>query len=173
MAEIAVSSAELRKNQAKTDALMAETDARLKRAEKIFSGIGINLGSTAEEYFYYSLEQKMELGGMKFDEIERNIKIKTKKREAEFDLVLFNGNSVAIIEVKHKVHPRDVQILIDKKVDDFRNLMPDYAAYNVYLGVAGKSVPIEVERMAIEKGVAVLRQIGEVMEIEDKNLKVY
>jgi len=37
-----------------------------------------------------------------------NLGLKTKKINDEFDIVLVNSKSVAIIEVKYKVHPNDL-----------------------------------------------------------------
>lgn len=39
----------------KTDAQLAKTDAQLAKTERILSGIGINLGHAAEDFFSHSL----------------------------------------------------------------------------------------------------------------------
>jgi len=178
--ENALAMAELRKSQqetgaqlAKTDAQLAKTDAQLAKTDKILSGLGINLGHTAEEYFYYAMEDKKQMGGIQYQDIEQNLKSKTKKLEDEFDIVLYNGDSIGIIEVKHKVHPSDIQKLISKKAENFRILFNDYKDYKIYLGIAGFSIPKEVDDEARRNGVAVLRQKGNVLEMEDNNMKIY
>jgi len=180
MEENALAMAELRKSQqetgaqlAKTDAQLAKTDAQLAKTDKILSGLGINLGHTAEEYFYYAMEDKKQMGGIQYQDIEQNLKSKTKKLEDEFDIVLYNGDSIGIIEVKHKVHPSDIQKLISKKAENFRILFNDYKDYKIYLGIAGFSIPKEVDDEARRNGVAVLRQKGNVLEMDDNNMKIY
>jgi hypothetical protein len=171
--ENALAMVELRKSQAETEIQLAKTDAQLAKTNKVLSGIGFNLGTAAEEYFYYALEEKMRMGGIKYKEIEQNLKSKTKKLEDEFDIVMYNGNSIGIVEVKHKVHPTDIQKLISKKAENFRILFSDYKDYKIYLGIAGFSIPKEVEEEARTHGVAILRQKGDMLEMEDNNLKVY
>ena len=173
MEENALAMAELRKSQKETDAQLAKTDAQLAKTDKILSGLGINLGHTAEEYFYYAMEDKKQMGGIQYQDIEQNLKSKTKKLEDEFDIVLYNGDSIGIIEVKHKVHPSDIQKLISKKAENFRILFNDYKDYKIYLGIAGFSIPKEVDDEARRNGVAVLRQKGNVLEMEDNNMKIY
>ena len=52
---------------------------------------------------------------------------------------MYNCNTVALIEVKHKLRKKDVDKLLNKKVDDFRKLFLFYKDYKIILGVAGSS----------------------------------
>jgi len=67
----------------------------------------------------------------------------------EFDILLVNGESVAIVEVKYKVHPKDLEKL-PSKIEHLK-LMPQYKGYKVYPGVAGFYVPNEVIEIAKTK----------------------
>ena len=157
-----------------TDAQMARTDAKLNKASELLGNIGRNNGAVAEEYFYYSMEEKMEMGGIRYDVIKQNIHAMNRQQlEDEFDIVLYNGNSIGLIEVKHKVHPSDINKLITKKATNFRLLFTDYKGYKIYLGIAGFSIPEEVAEIAQDNGVAVLRQKGDLLVMNDSNLKVY
>jgi hypothetical protein len=93
---------------AKTDQQLAKTDAQLAKTERILSGIGINLGHAAEEFFANSLQKNKKLGKVKFDAVALQLKGHKGKVQDEFDVVMYNGNSVGLVEVKHKVHPSDV-----------------------------------------------------------------
>ena len=86
---------------------------------------------------------------------------------------MFNGESIALIECKYKAHKSDVEKLINKKVDSFKKLFPVYANYKFYLGIASFSFYPELENFAKQNGVAILKQKGEVVEIEADNLKIY
>lgn len=158
---------------AKTDAQLAKTDLTLKETAQRLSNIGVNLGHVAEEFFYYALKEDPKLGDIRFDRIVLNLHSMNKSIQDEFDVVLFNGDAVGIIEVKHKVHPKDIEKLKTKKVENFRALFPDYADHKYYLGIAGASIPAEVAEMAKTAGIAVLRQKGDLAEIEAEGLVAY
>ena len=165
--------AELAVAQAKTEAQMARTDATLERMGIHLGGITDNNGSNTEDYFYNSLLDNPVLGGIKYDSISKNLEIRSKRSQGEFDLVMFNGESIALIECKYKAHKSDVEKLINKKVDSFKKLFPVYANYKFYLGIASFSFYPELENFAKQNGVAILKQKGEVVEIEADNLKIY
>ena len=175
-AQLAKTDAQLAKTDAqlaKTDAQLAKTDMKLKETSQILSNIGINLGYVAEEFFYYALEEKMKFGNIKFNNIDLNVKARNKKIQDEFDIVMYNGNSIAIIEVKHKVHPNDLQKLKTSKIENFKSLFPDYAGYKYYLGIGGMSIAQEIADMARAEGIAVLRQVGELAQVEDTALVAF
>jgi hypothetical protein len=165
---------------AKTDAQLARTDAQLEKSEKswqetkkILSNVGINLGHVAEEFFYYALMEDKRFGNIQFDDISLNVKGRNRKAQDEFDIVLYNGNSIGLIEIKHKVHPADIEQLKTKKVENFKLLFPDYTDFHFYLGIGGMSIPAEVEAQALANGMAVLRQKGEIMELSENALRAY
>ena len=155
---------------AKTDAQMARTDARLDKIAKMVGGISNNQGDITEEYFINSLKDKLTLGDIKFDFLVKNFKAeKGRKILAEYDILLVNGKSVAIIEVKYKVHPSDLEKL-PAKIDSIRNL-PQYDGYEVYAGLAGFYVPDEVIKQAEKKGYFVLQRKGDVVVTHIDNLQ--
>ena len=72
------------------------------------------------------------LGGLEYNKIKKNVYSVTKKLEDQYDIVMYNGNCIAIIECKYKAHENDLHKLIDKKVDNFRTLFPDFKVYSIY-----------------------------------------
>ena len=184
VAGLAVSNAEnakaFEKQQAENAKLHAETEAQMNRTDETLKRMGIHLGgitdnngSNTEDYFYNSLVDNPVLGGIKYDSIAKNFQIKSKRTQGEFDIVMFNGDNVALIECKYKAHEKDVEKLIHKKVDSFKELFPIYANHKFYLGIASFSFYPELESYAKENGVAILKQKGEVVEIDADNLKIY
>jgi len=164
----------------RTDEQMKRTDEQMKRTDEKLERIGIRMGNiadnngmNAEEYFFNSLEAKPFLGGIKYDDVKRNVYSFKQKLEDEYDIVMYNGNCLALIECKYKAHENDLRKLVDKKVGNFKELFPYYKDYKIYLGLASFSFYPELEEMAKEKGVAVLKQKGDVMEIVAENLKAY
>ena len=180
VAGLAVANAENIKANAENARAHAETEAQFKRTDEKLERIGIhvaaitnNNGSNTEDYFYNSLVENPVLGGIKYDSIAKNFQIKSRRSQGEFDIVMFNGENVALIECKYKAHEKDVEKLIYKKVNSFKELFPIYAHHKFYLGIASFSFYPELEDYAKENGVAILKQKGEVLEIEADNLKVY
>ena len=160
-------------SQAETTAQMKSTDETLKRMGIHLGGISDSIGLSAEEYFYNSLQTKPVLGGFKFDNIEKNIHSRKLRLEDEYDIVMYNGDCIALIECKYKAHENDLRKLMDKKVSNFRELFPYYKDYKIYLGLASFSFYPELEELAKQNGVAILKQKGELLEVEAENLKVY
>ena len=158
---------------AKNEAIAAKNEARFSKMHFDQSAMSHNFGSAVEDYFYNSMADNPTLGGIQFDDIGRNVQRRSKRLEDEYDIVLYNGDCIALIECKTKAHEKDITTLIDKKVGNFRTLFPYYKDYKIYLGLASFSFYPDLEAFAKEKGVAILKQKGEVMEIEADNLKAY
>jgi len=113
------------------------------------------------------------LGNIKFDTISRNLHWKVRKVEEEFDIIMYNGNSVAIIECKYKAHKNDLLKLMTKKVENFRAISDDYKNYTIYLGLASFGFYPELEQFAHENGVAILKKKGDVVQVDADYLKAY
>ncbi len=171
---------ELKDSQKKTDEQLKRTDEELRnmfkkvdeRLDKVarqLGGIGNNQGDVAEEYFVNSLKEKLQIAGIDFDYLIPNYKIESKKFRDEFDILLVNGSSVAIIEVKYKIHPNDVDKL-EKKIQNLKKL-PQYRGYEVYAGVAGFKIPDEVIEKALQRGYFVLQRKGDVIQTYTNLLK--
>jgi hypothetical protein len=158
---------------AKTDAQMEKTEKYLKEIGRQLGDIGHSNGDAAENYFFNSLEDNIRLGNVKFDTMTKNIKLKKHRLEDEYDLFLENGDAVGVIEVKYKVKKSHVESLLEKKAKNFRILFPDYKDYKLYIGIAGLSIDTETEQYAIENGLVVLKQKGDVMQINSQNMMAF
>ena len=79
---------------------------------------------------------------------------------------------MAIIEVKYKAHTNDIPTVL-KKAETFRILYPEYKDFKIYLGLASMSFYSELEQECIEQGIAVIKQIGDKVVINDTNLKAF
>jgi hypothetical protein len=117
----------------------------------------------------------MEFAGIKFTEAYKNLSKNSKKLnlKGEYDIVLENGDSIALIEIKYRARKDDVDLLMNKQLSIFKLLFPQYANYSFYLGIAGLAFEDDVEEGALSKGVGVLRPKGESIEILDENLRVF
>jgi len=148
-------------------------EKRMKKLEELTGSWANNHGMFAEEYFFNSFDSgKTNFFGEKFDEIAQHLKTRRQGLEDEYDIVLYNHASVAIIEVKYKAHTNDIPTVL-KKAETFRILYPEYKDFKIYLGLASMSFYPELEQECINQGIAVIKQIGDTVVINDENLKVF
>lgn len=171
-ARIAASNARIDALFAQTDAQMARTDARIDKLAKLYGNLSENQGSVAEEFFFNSLTANPVIGGIQFDRVMGNVVIGSPSKRQEFDIVLVNGNSVAVLEVKQKAHVSTLDQL-EKQLHRYREAFPEYANYKLYGGVAGLSVPDSVVEEAHERGMFVLRQKGDVITVDAEAMRAF
>jgi len=163
----------MKENEQKAEKRQIDAEKRMKKLEGLLGSWANNFGSFAEEYFFNSFENEQQnFFGEHFNEIRKNVKPKGKNLEDEYDIVMYNDSSVAIVEVKSKAHINDIQKVI-KKAETFRILCPDYADFNIYLGFASLSFYKELEQECINQGIAIIKQVGDTVVINDAHLKVY
>jgi len=163
--------------KAENEKLMRETkvenDRRMKKYDEIMGSWANNHGEFAEEYFFNSFENgKQNFFGEKFDRIMKNVKGLDYVIKDEYDIVLVNGKSVGIVEVKFKAHENDIPKVI-RKAETFKANHPNYANHQIYLGLATMAFYPVVEQECINQGIAVIKQVGDTVVINDKHLKVF
>jgi len=168
---------EMREANARFEKEMQESRAeyrpRIKKLEELTGSWANNHGSFAEEYFFNSFENgKQNFFGEQFDEIVKNLTHFWQGLKDEYDIVMYNHTSVAIVEVKYRAHINDIPKVL-KKADTFRVLFPNYQGFKIYLGYASMSFYPELEQECINHGIAIIKQVGDTVVINDKSLKVY
>jgi len=147
-----------------------------------------NHGLFAEEYFINSLEErentwlgdkfdkliKTKMLGEKFDKLIKTkiVEDENNRTKGEVDIVLVNGKSVAIVEVKFRARDKHVDKVL-KKVKPFRDRFPEYKNHQLYLGLASMVFDEDIEEKCKENGIAVIKQVGDMVEIHDENLKIF
>jgi len=173
MAETDRKMAETDRRMAETDRKMAETDRQIKQLGKMIGGLSNNHGLFAEEYFYNAFKRgKKNFFGEKFDKILRSETLEDDRTKAEFDLLLVNGKSVALIEVKFRTRGKTVDQLMNK-IKNFRLKFPEYQNHQVYLGIASMVFEDKMEYECIDHGIAVIKQVGDTVVIHDENIRAF
>jgi rRNA-processing protein FCF1 len=164
----------LTKKQAETDRQIKETDRLMKELQKQYGGISNSNGDMAEEYFYRTFKRNKTFAHETFDKVLRNRCIMNGIWEAEFDLLLLNGKSAAIIEVKYRAKPDNIDIEnLISRIEPFKVLFPDYKNHQIYLGVAAMSFDTRLAKKLRKTGIATIHQEGKKMVIYDQELKVF
>jgi hypothetical protein len=179
-AKIAANEAEAKKRQEEFDLQKKESDLRHKKMsedlDKLKESVNAHIKNTsliAEERFYVSLcNSDLMFFGEKFDTIERNVKYSKKGLNFEFDIVVENGTKVLLLETKYKAHVNDIEQIL-KKAEQFRRAFPEYANYEIYLGLASMAFYDELEQRCIKEGIAIFKAIDDTLIVTDENLKTF
>ena len=161
----------------KMEGIMQEShedyNSRMKKMEGTMGSWANNHGFFAEEYFSNSFEKgKRNFFGEKFDEIEKNVKGIKKDYKDEYDILLINGKSIGIVEVKFKAHENDIPKIL-RKAETFRVNFPEYKNHQIYLGLATMVFYPELEQECINQGIAVIKQVGDTVVINDAHLRIF
>ena len=155
----------------------ARSDKLDKRIDKISEQIGgmdENTGHHAEQFFQDAFSDNPVFGGIKYDHVLSNLIYSDGHGGGvEFDIVLENGDSVALIEVKNRIHPKFVKDFAENRIKKFREFFPKYGKYKAYLGIAGFSFSKMVLEEARKYGIGIVRQAGKSIEVDKGRLKAY
>jgi hypothetical protein len=163
----------MKENEKKAEKSREDYNERMKKLQEQIGGWANNHGSFAEEYFFNSFENdQQDFFGEHFNRIRKNVKPVAANLEDEYDIVMYNDKYVVIIEVKFTAHKNDIPSVL-KKAETFRILCPDYKDFKIYLGLASLSFYRELEEACIQLGIAVIKQVGDTVVINDSGLKVF
>jgi len=150
----------------RTDEQMKRTDEKLERLGIHLGGITQNQGDVAEEFFLNSLANDTRLGSIHFDDIAKNMNKRKGQLQEEYDIVMTNGNAIAVVEVKYKARVNDLQKL-ERKLRHFKQLFPLYQTHKLYGALAAFHINDDVKCEALERGYFVLQRCGDVIHTEN------
>jgi hypothetical protein len=147
----------------------------VKQVGQQLGGMGNSNGDYAEEFFYNALlHGKRNIFGEEFDDVMKSSKVTFNKGyEDEYDILLVNGKSVCIIEVKYKADSSDLPQEVLRKAQTLRVNFPRYNDKKVYLALAGMSFNKKKKKACKENGIAIMKQVGNSIAIYDKHLKAF
>ena len=172
---------EIKELQKETNERFKETDERFKKTDGFIKNLSINIdgisrtqGEITEDYFFNILKEDKRVGELKFDNIERNLyQYARHNLKGEYDIIMFNGDSVLIVEIKNKIRNKDIDNLKNKQIANFRELFPNYRDFKIYGAVAGFTIKDELIKKATDEGFFVLQKKGDMMVERHKNIKSY
>ena len=152
-----------------------EIGTSVEKTSQLVNGIGASIGANTEEMIYDAVKINMTFAGIKFTEIFPNLHGISPEHnlEAEFDIVLKNGNTIALIETKHRYKRKDVNYLINKKLNDFKLIFKEYNKYKIILGIGGAGFEKKAIETAKENGIAIIKIKNDKIEYHTDNIKIY
>jgi hypothetical protein len=171
--------AEAEKYRAEYEKRQADLDARFAAMSAEVAGIGKSNGMFAEDVYFRSLWRQKEFAGIHFDDVSDRMKSKTilpdgRKLEDEFDIVMTNAASVALVEVKYRAREEDVKDLAETAAKNFRLLFPAYKDFKIYLGLGAMAFEKEAVAKAREYGIGLIKRVDDTIEYAaDWEVKAY
>ena len=78
---------------------------------------------------------------------------------------MVNGKSVALIEVKYAVHPKDIAKTL-LGINNYHTFFPQHKDFDIYGEIAGFKIAQDVAQLTKEQGLMVLKRTGDVMEVD-------
>ncbi|MCL2167619.1 MAG: hypothetical protein FWH59_00660 [Lentimicrobiaceae bacterium] len=182
--------AETDKRFKETERIVKETSKSLKETERILNekfaraekmientnkqigGISRSNGEFCEEYFINSFKENPTFMGEKYERVIDYLKPDPVVINDEYDLVLRNGSTVVLIEMKYKANIEDVGKMFSK-LHSYRANYPMFKDYKAYLALASFRFPTKVRKRADEEGVVLIEQRGDKIEVISENIKTW
>ena len=172
-ARMKASDEKFEKSRAEADREMRELRASIKEVNSTIGGITNSNGFFAEQYFFNSFANKNQtFFGERFDAIQKNVKSVVVGINDEYDIMMVNGAAAGIVEVKYRARLEDIPRIINK-ANTFRVNFPQYQNHRIYLALATMIFNDRIEDECKKAGIAIVKQVGETIIINDEHLKVF
>ncbi|MDR0764646.1 MAG: hypothetical protein LBE65_03535 [Synergistaceae bacterium] len=154
-----------------TDRQMKETDRKMKETDEQLGRLGNRFGELAEHLVAPNIVKKFNAIGFHFSDISTGLRKiildeSGVQKIAEFDILLENDDSIIGVEVKAKPSERDIgnharRLEILRRHRDKKN-----DKRKIHGALAGAIMPDSVKKAAIEKGMYVITQSGDTVNID-------
>ena len=147
---------EVAESQKETDRRMQETDLRLRKLDELLNG---QWGKLMESLVEGDLVRLLNQRRIAVDHTITNAKKNYGERRWEFDILAVNGEEVVVVEVKTTLKVDDVDYFV-QRLQDFAELMPEFADRRIYGAVAYVKTDGSVTVHAGRQGLYVIRATG-------------
>lgn len=156
---------------AEADRRSIEADRRLTRIEQLaaqasqeVSRLGSRWGQFVENLVEPAVVQLFQARGIEVQETYRRLKSKRPAAPMEIDIFAVNGAVAVAIEVKSRLSRRDVDDFLEK-LQRFKQSFIHFQDYRLYGAVAAIEIDENIDRYAYQRGLFVIRQQGDAVEI--------
>ncbi len=137
------------------------TTRAIKDLNKKVGGAGQVRGRITEEFFYKALREERRIGVLKFDDIYLNFEAKRDGRRTEYDLLLTNGELVAVVEVKHNLRLDNVEDMRKIRAPHARYYLRRFSDKKMLFVMAYMTADTQAVALAHECGYATLSPDGQ------------
>ena len=156
---------------AEIKAVQTETAREIKAAQKeVNTSIGRlsnRLGEFVEEAVRPSAVRLFRERGIDVHEVHQNVTSDREGSAFEIDLLVVNNQDVVAIECKSNLSIDDVNEHLER-LEKIKRFLPDHVNKRISGAVAGMVIPANVATYAIKKGLYVIGQNGEHLELRNE-----
>ena len=160
---------EFQEGQKELQAAQKITDREVKAASISIGRLGNRLGEFVQEAVRPSAVRLFRERGIDVHEVQQNITAKRDGEELEIDLLVINDNDMIVIECKSNLGLDDVNDHLSR-LEKIKRLMPRYKDYRISGAVAGMVIPGNIAAYAIRKGLYVIGQNGDHLELRNESV---
>lgn len=164
--ELAKSQQETDRKFQETTLKFQETDRRLKEVTANIGKLGNRLGDFIEDAVRPAAVRLFQARGIDVHEVHQNVRSQRGDEGLELDLLVVNDGDVIAIECKSNLSVDDVNEHL-QRLGKVKRLLPSYSACRVLGAVAAMVIPDHVAQYAYRKGLYVIGQSGEHLEIRN------
>lgn len=159
---------QLKETAQESDQRVKETDRQLKVLAKQLGAQGNRLGEFVQEMVRPAVAGLFRARGLPVHQVLPNMAAYDDNRQfvMEIDLLVVNTDTAIAVECKSHLSQEDVDEHLDR-LARFKQYFPQYAPHILFGAVAAMVLPDAVGRYAYRKGLFVLAQSGEAMEIRN------
>jgi hypothetical protein len=158
-------------SKAEADRRAAEADRRTAELEKLVASTNAAVNNLSSRWGLFvenlvepAAVQLFQERGIDVKETHKRMKVHRGEIAMEIDIFVVDDTEAVAIEVKSHL----TKAYVDEFLDDLSKLkqaFPAYKNYQIYGAVAGIEIDEGVDRYAYKKGLFVIRQSGETVEI--------
>lgn len=158
-----------KESQLEADRRFSKTDKQLKALAKQLGEHGNRLGEFVEERVRPAVVKLFQARGLPVHQVQSNLVAYGDDRQSrmEIDLLVVNTDTVIAVECKSRLSCEDVDEHL-VRLASFKDCFPQYKPYTLLGGVAAMVLAEDVSRHAYRKGLFVLAQSGDGMEIRNE-----
>ncbi|MCP5052788.1 MAG: DUF3782 domain-containing protein [bacterium] len=144
-----------------------ETTRAIRNLNREVGDITDNLGRFAENMVAPAMVRLFNERGIPITDYSQ--RLRSPKQGIEFDIIAFNTKYVVVVSVKLTLRVEDVKHFLNERLPIFKELFPRYNDMIVIGAVAGANIVGESGRYAMKRGLYVLAQSGENINLLNDN----
>jgi hypothetical protein len=146
--------------------MQRETAREIKAVNTSVGRLTNRLGEFVEEAVRPSAVKLFRERGIDIHEVQQNVSANRDGEGLEIDLLVVNNKDVVVIECKSNLSIDDVNEHLER-LEKVKRLLPDHKDKRISGAVAGMVIPANVAVYAIRKGLYVIGQNGEHLELRN------
>ena len=160
-------SAEIKETSREIKEVQKETAREIKAVNTSIGRLSNRLGEFVEEAVRPSAVRLFRERGIDVHEVHQNVTSNREGSAFEIDLLVVNNQDVVAIECKSNLSIDDVNEHLER-LEKINRFLPDHVNKRISGAVAGMVIPANVATYAIKKGLYVIGQNGEHLELRNE-----